>query len=45
MLSAFDKKLLNLLKTKLPVEHQPFEVLGKQMDSIESTFVTRHIEL
>ncbi len=41
MLTAFDKKLLNLIQVKLPLENRPFAVLAKQLETEESTVIER----
>ena len=45
MLTAFDKKLLNLLQKQLPISPQPFADLAVQLDSDESTVLHRVMEL
>ncbi len=45
MLTAFDKKLLNLLQQQLPISSRPFADLAVQLDSDESTVLHRVREL
>ncbi|BEU87673.1 siroheme decarboxylase subunit alpha [Selenomonas sp. TAMA-11512] len=41
MLDHFDKKLLNVLQTGLPIAERPFAVLAEQLDSDEDTVLER----
>lgn len=41
MLTAFDKALLNIVQTDLPLEKRPFEVLAKRLDVTESEVLDR----
>ena len=45
MLTAFDKALLNVLQTDLPISHRPFADLADILDSDESTVMHRVQEL
>ena len=41
MFSAFDKALLNIVQTGLPIAKRPFAVLGEQLGSDEATVLER----
>lgn len=41
MLTQFDKELLNLLQTKLPIETRPFAVVAKALNVDEATVIER----
>ena len=41
MLTSFDKSLLNLLQTNLPISHRPFAELAESLGSDESTVLAR----
>ena len=41
MLTSFDKSLLNLLQTNLPISHRPFAELAERLGSDESTVLAR----
>jgi DNA-binding Lrp family transcriptional regulator len=41
MLTAFDKRLLNILQTDLPFESRPFAVIAKRLDTEESVVIER----
>lgn len=45
MLENFDKQLLNLLQTGLPIAEHPFAVLAEQLESDEDTVLARIQEL
>ena len=41
MLTAFDKRLLNIIQTDLPLESRPFAVLALRLDTEESVVIER----
>ena len=41
MLTAFDKRLLNIIQTDLPFESRPFAVLAAQLETEESVVIER----
>ena len=41
MLTSFDKSLLNLLQTNLPISHRPFAELAEKLGSDEPTVLAR----
>jgi len=45
MLTSFDKDLLNLLQTNLPIDKRPFAVLAEKLHSDEDTVLSRVQEL
>ena len=45
MLTSFDKALLNILQTNLPLSERPFKVLADKLGSTEEKVITRLNEL
>lgn len=45
MLTAFDKRLLNIIQTDLPLESRPFAVLAQRLETEESVVIERLIFL
>ncbi|SDF49997.1 Lrp/AsnC ligand binding domain-containing protein [Sporomusa acidovorans] len=45
MLTQFDKELLNLLQTKLPIEPRPFAAVAKVLNVDETTVIERLVWL
>ena len=41
MLTAFDKRLLNIIQTDLPLESRPFAVLAQRLETEESVVIER----
>lgn len=41
MLTAFDKRLLNIIQTDLPLESRPFAVLAQRLETQESIVIER----
>lgn len=41
MLTVFDKSLLNIIQTNLPVDSKPFKVLAERLGTDESTVIER----
>ncbi|HWR38379.1 MAG TPA: AsnC family transcriptional regulator [Patescibacteria group bacterium] len=41
MLTSFDRKLLNLVQTQLPIAHRPFAQLAERLESDEETVLER----
>jgi DNA-binding Lrp family transcriptional regulator len=41
MLTAFDKALLNIIQTNLPLDHRPFAVLAERLGTDEATVIER----
>lgn len=41
MLTAFDKRLLNIIQTDLPLESRPFAILAAQLETEESVVIER----
>ena len=41
MLTAFDKRLLNIIQTDLPLESHPFAVLAQRLETKESVVIER----
>lgn len=41
MLTSFDKSLLNLLQTNLPISHRPFAEIAEKLGSDETTVLKR----
>lgn len=41
MLTAFDKSLLNMIQTNLPLDSRPFKVLAERLGSDEATVIER----
>ena len=41
MLTAFDKRLLNIIQTDLPLKSRPFAVLAARLDTEESVVIER----
>ena len=41
MLTSFDRKLLNLIQTQLPIVHRPFALLAERLESDEDTVLER----
>jgi len=41
MLTAFDKALLNVIQTDLPLAHRPFAVLAERLGTDEATVIER----
>jgi DNA-binding Lrp family transcriptional regulator len=41
MLTAFDKRLLNIIQTDLPFDRRPFAVLAERLDTEESIVIER----
>jgi len=41
MLTAFDKRLLNIIQTDLPIKSHPFAILATQLDTEESVVIER----
>ena len=45
MLTSFDKALLNILQTNLPLTERPFQVLADQLNTSEEEVIARLNEL
>lgn len=41
LLTAFDKRLLNILQTDLPLESRPFAILAQRLETEESVVIER----
>lgn len=41
MLTAFDKRLLNIIQTDLPLESRPFAILAEHLETEESVVIER----
>ncbi|WP_425060535.1 hypothetical protein SCACP_12620 [Sporomusa carbonis] len=41
MLTAFDKELLNIIQTRLPIEHRPFGRVAEWLETDETTVLER----